>query len=405
MRPRAEALYAKISAAKRDAFFELVLFPTKASANLNAMYVAAGKNALYASQGRASAVDWAVKARTLFDADGALTKQWDALNGGKWEHFMDQPHIGYTTWRDPPANTFDPIRMKLVNLQVPEAASLGIATDGGSPTLAVFDSLNQQRSYIDIFNKGGEPFDFIASPSAPWITLSESKGLVENDTRVWVTIDWAKAPSGISQGSVKISGAGHDETVSVIARKPSDLTRATLAGFAEGSGYVAMDAAHFTSKADAGQAGFRPVERYGMRTDAPVDVQDLNASPRLDYHIYLFTPGEATARLTLGPCLNFAPDRPVRIAVSMDGEAPQVLTIVPQGYNANNGNRDWEQSVRDNARYVTSRHQIAESGYHTFKVWMVDPGVVLDRILIDTPASLRAVSHLGPPESFRGTGK
>jgi hypothetical protein len=34
-----------------------------------------------------------------------------------------------------------------------------------------------------------------------------------------------------------------------------------------------MDAAHFTSKADAGQAAFHPVEQYGMRTDAPVDVQ------------------------------------------------------------------------------------------------------------------------------------
>jgi hypothetical protein len=412
---RAEALYAKIPAAKRDAFFQLVLFPTKASANLNAMYVAAGKNALYASQGRASALDWATRARTLFEADAALTKLWDALgagNGehGKWEHFMDQPHIGYTTWRDPPANDFNPIRMKISGLQVPQAGSLGIATDASSSTLPAFDSLNQQRSYIDVFNKGREPFEFTATSSAPWIILSDSKGRLEEETRVWVTIDWAKAPVGISQGSVKISGAGHDETVSLTARKPSGLTRATLTGFAEGAGYVAMDATHFTSqtdagKTDAGQATFRLVEQYGMRTDAPVDVQGLNAGPHLDYRIYLFTAGEATARLTLGPALNFAPDRAVRIAVSMDGEAPQVLTIVPQGYNTSNGNRDWEQSVRDNARYVTSRHQIHEPGYHTFKVWMVDPGVVLERILIDTPASAPAVSYLGPPESFRGTGK
>ena len=377
---RADALYAKIPAAKRDAFFELVLFPTKASANLNAMYVAAGKNALYASQGRASANAWGAKVKTLFDIDAALTKQWDALGAGKWEHFMDQPHIGYTTWRDPPANTLAAIHLAAV--QVPEAASLGIATDGGSSTLPPFDSLNRQRSYIDVFNKGREPFDFIATPSAPWIVLSESKGRVEEDTRIWITIDWAKAPVGIAQGSVKISGAGRDETVSLTARTPSGLTRANLAGFVEGAGYVAMDAAHFTSKADSGQASFRPVEQYGMRTDAPVDVENLNAGPHLDYRIYLFTPGEATARLTLGPALNFAPDRPVRIAVSMDGETPQVLTIVPQGYNASNGNRDWEQSVRDNARYIASRHQIAEPGYHTFRVWMVDPGVVLERILI-----------------------
>ena len=64
---RAEALYAKLPAAKRDAFFQLVLFPTQASANLNEMYVAAGKNALYASQGRASANAWAEKVKALFD--------------------------------------------------------------------------------------------------------------------------------------------------------------------------------------------------------------------------------------------------------------------------------------------------------------------------------------------------
>ena len=187
---RAEALYAKIPAAKRDAFFQLVLFPTKASANLNAMYVAAGKNALYASQGRASANSWAAKVKTLFDADAALTKQWDELNGGKWEHFMDQPHIGYTTWRDPPANTLAAI--KLASVEAPAEASLGVATDGGSPTLPAFDSLNQQRSYIDVFNKGREPFDFTATASAPWIVLSQSKGRVEDETRVWVTIDWAQ---------------------------------------------------------------------------------------------------------------------------------------------------------------------------------------------------------------------
>ncbi|MGA3236688.1 MAG: glycosyl hydrolase 115 family protein [Bryobacteraceae bacterium] len=398
---RAEALYSRIPAGKRDAFFQLVLFPAKASANLNAMYLAAGKNALYATQGRASANSWAAKAKTLFDADAALTKQWDALNGGKWEHFMDQPHIGYTSWRDPPANTLTAI--KLASVQAPAEASLGVATDGGSPTLPAFDSLNRQRSYIDVFNKGREPFEFTATPSAPWIALSESKGRVEDETRVWVTIDWDKAPAGVNQGSIKITGAGTDETIKLTARKPSDLTRATLTGFAEGAGYVAIDAGHFTSKTDAGQAAFRPVEQYGMRADAPVDVQGLNAGPHLDYRLYIFTPGEATARLTLGPALNFAPDRPVRIAVSMDSEAPQVLTIVPQGYNAANGNRDWEQSVRDNARYITTKHQIAAPGYHTFKVWMVDPGVVLERILIDTPASAKALSYLGPPESFRGT--
>ena len=120
---------------------------------------------------------------------------------------MDQPHIGYTSWRDPPANTLAAI--KLATVQASDEASLGVAADGGSSTLPAFDSLNQQRSYVDVFNKGREPFEFTATASAPWITLSQSKGRVEDDTRVWVTIDWATAPAGVNSGSIKIAGAGH----------------------------------------------------------------------------------------------------------------------------------------------------------------------------------------------------
>src|SRR5436305_1749963 len=87
----------------------------------------------------------------------------------------------------------------------------------------------------------------------------------------------------------------------------------------------------------ARSACFHLVEQYGMRAEGPVDVQGLTNGPHLDYRSYVFTPGEATARLKLGPALNFAPDRPVRIGVSMDGETPQILTVVPKGYNAANG--------------------------------------------------------------------
>ena len=50
--------------------------------------------------------------------------------------------------------------IKLASVQAPAEASIGVATDGGSPTLPAFDSLNQQRSYIDVFNKGRGPFEF-----------------------------------------------------------------------------------------------------------------------------------------------------------------------------------------------------------------------------------------------------
>ena len=92
--------------------------------------------------------------------------------------------------------------------------------------------------------------------------------------------------------------------------------------------------------------------------------------------------------------------RDVRYGVSLDNEPHTVVTLVPHTYKAQNGNRAWEKSVGDNAHQVLSTHTLAAPGYHTLKVWMVDPGVVMQKLIIDT-GGLRP-SYLGPPESFRG---
>jgi hypothetical protein len=137
-----------------------------------------------------------------------------------------------------------------------------------------------------------------------------------------------------------------------------------------------------------------------MRTDGPVGVQATPGkdSPYLEYKMYLFSTGKVGVETTVGPTLNFIPGRPLRYAVSFDDEAPQVVTIVPANFNAQNGNRDWEESVRDNGRLVKSEHTISTPGYHTLKIWMVDPGVVVEKIVVNT-GGLRP-SYLGPPESF-----
>jgi hypothetical protein len=41
---------------------------------------------------------------------------------------------------------------------------------------------------------------------------------------------------------------------------------------------------------------------------------------------------------------------------------------------------------------------IASAGYHTLTIWMVDPGVVLERLVLNL-GPLRP-SYLGPPGSF-----
>jgi hypothetical protein len=411
---RAETIYQKLPEDRRDAFYELVLFPTKASALVNELYLAAGKNALFAKQGRASANDFAAETRALFQADTNLMAYFNlTFAGGKWNHFMDQTHLGYTSWNDPPQNSLRAI--KLTEVEVPDAAAMGAAVEGseaawpnaaGEAALPTFDVFNQQRHFIEVFNKGKSSFEFTAAASEPWIILSEPKGEVEKDKRLWVSVDWTKAPAGAASGTVKLAGTTADVLVKVKAFNPTEVTRDSLHGFAEGEEFVAIEPEHFTKKTDAGANHWIKIQDYGrtlsgMRATQPVDAPSATPgqdSPCLEYQIYLFSTGAVQVATTTSPTLNFALGRGLRLAVSFDDQAPQIVTLVPADYKAQNGNPDWEKVAADNARCVCSTHTLTQPGYHMLKFWMVDPGVVLQKIVVDC-GGLKS-SYLGPPESF-----
>jgi hypothetical protein len=122
-----------------------------------------------------------------------------------------------------------------------------------------------------------------------------------------------------------------------------------------------------------------------------------NDSARLEYDTYFFTSGNIEVDLMLSPSLNYDPSRGVQIGLSIDEQAPVTLTAIARGYTAGDGNADWEATVRNSVRRVVAKETLSRPGPHVVKVWMVDPGVVLERIVINT-GGLRP-SYLDPPES------
>jgi hypothetical protein len=108
--------------------------------------------------------------------------------------------------------------------------------------------------------------------------------------------------------------------------------------------------------------------------------------------VFLADSGVVQVQTYLSPSLNFNDNKGLRYAISFDDETPQVINI-----HAKETNRIWEQSVANNIRIVSSQHKLSKSGTHTLKFWMVDPAVVVQKLVISR--GVLKPSYLGPPES------
>ena len=99
----AEALrqYMTLPEEMRDAYFQLILFPVQAMANLYEMYYAQAMNHALYNAGNPAANEWADKVEACFARDKFLTNQYNnVMADGKWKDMMIQKHIGYRSWND-----------------------------------------------------------------------------------------------------------------------------------------------------------------------------------------------------------------------------------------------------------------------------------------------------------------
>ena len=401
---RARALALRLAPEQRDAYFELVQYPVDAANTVNQLYLTVQRNRLHAAQGRADTNDLAAQARALFAQDAALAREYEGAAGGKWKHMMSQTHIGYTSWRDPPANVMPAVS----EITLPAAAGLGVAVEGSGAAfpaaaqlaLPAFEPLTPGPRAIEVFNRGRAPLRFTARADQPWVRLGVSGGTVDNEQRIAVSVDWASVPSNPQPAHVAIAGPDGASAVVEIPLRHAGLRAAGAHGFIETGGVVAIEAEHLTrALAPAGRSWLR-VPGFGATlsgmTTLPSEAAPLRLEDgmRLEYEVVLAGPGRVKVEATLAPTLKFQPGAGFRYAVSFDDEAPVVVNV-----HADASQKHWEKIVSDGVARFTSEHVIDKPGRHLLKYWALDPGLVLERLVIDA-GGLRP-SYLGPPESPR----
>lgn len=308
---RVQLIGALIPEEYKDAYFQLVQYQVEATANLYELRLAGFKNRWYAEQGRAATNDMAMEAEARLEEDLELSHYYDTeLAGGKWEGWQSQPKISYgapgnPSWQQQEYNYNDIqdfIWPELVRIEAPAQAEMAVAISGSSnywtadgpgdgseetPVLATFSPYQTQpEQYIEIFNRGREPFTYTVTPQfpyacpygwngnpevegdgwggdtpcRPWLTISAPTGEVNTETRLTLRVDWTLVPTTYADPEdpsqqlpvefpleVPILIEGDGDVIEVVARvdNPSKLPWEANR-FIEANGYVSMEAAHYS---------------------------------------------------------------------------------------------------------------------------------------------------------------
>jgi hypothetical protein len=417
-----------LPAAAQDAYYELVQYEVQATANLYALRQAEFTNILYAAQGRAAANGLAATAEARFADDAALMAKFNtSIAGGKWKDFMIQPHIDYgdvarygpnAPWQEPELNNWaipDVIFPAVQRISLQAGAVLGVAIDGSdkvwpdeaSPAVlpAMSPYASQPAPFIEIFNRGQAAFDYQVATGAAWVRVKPSGGRVTSQVRATVSVDWDRAPAGTTQVPITITGPGGSSVVVQAPVQNPAVPHSRLAGFIEANGYVSIEADHYSNAVGSGSVSWSRIPDIGRTgsgmTPAPVTASRLTpggSSPRLEYAITLFTTGQVTVWAYLSPRANVLPTDGLHYAVSIDnGPLQTVNATTATGASDATMNRQWERITSENVNLTSTTHTISTAGTHTLKFWMVDPTVIVQKLVVDT-GGLKP-SYLGPPES------
>ena len=176
---------------------------------------------------------------------------------------------------------------------------------------------------------------------------------------------------------------------------PSMPETETISGgiFRETDGYLSIEAEHFTRKQNGQEAEWVVIPELGHTLSAMTTLP-ATSSPdglALEYDMDIDTKGYARVTLRFSPTLNFN-GTGLRYAIRFDSEEEQIVNINGH-YNGELG--QWQSEHRIDCQTI---HNIRKAGKHTLRIRPLDPGLVLQKIMINMGGQRK--SYLGAPETL-----
>lgn len=403
-------LRTKVSEKDADAYYQLVYYPVIGASLMNQKFLYRDKAYWYAKQNRASAHDYAAWSKKAYDDIVKETQFYNnELAKGKWKHMMSMVPRYLPVYQAPVLPEIEIDRSGVWSI-APE----GFVTKDSSLTknmaagfsLPAFNRISDKSYFIDVFLSDEKAINWTATADS-WIKLSQRRGalLPENgkrETRIWVSIDWNKVPGGGRQnGKISFTANNKSFTVHVGANNLAQPALASFKGFVEDNGYISIMASNFSRKTEKQNTGWSIADglghsgksltsfpTMGVKIPSLQDIESIKTTaPVVEYEFYSLTTATPQISIYTLPTHPVNNNYGMRYAISVDDGPLKLVDFKTVGRT-----EEWKQNVLRNNAIKTVETQTINPGKHTLKVYMIDPGVVLDRFIIDMGGLKKAYS-------------
>lgn len=422
---------------KADAYYSLVYFPAAASFNLLKMHLYAGKNHLYAAQGKAAANWYGARMEECMEKDAFLAAEWAAFADGKWAGMELAEHIGFTNW-----NAEDwryPVRhvvrlSKQPRLVVSKADETAHYTNQYFPkplVVADFSESEVESVRLQIAN-GGQgvlrweisldkgaagpdgTMEGVQTGNCGFLSFSRLSGRTRLEDELLLTVDKSRLPIGeeVTCGfEIRTRTEAVPVMVKACRKDRPDVPVGTF--FAQNQMFV-IDAAHYAEKEDVcregGAAGFHRLSAFGKYESGmkvfPVTAafEENKEAPSVTYQIWAKQADIYCMELHISPANPLVYGGALHLGVSVNDGAVQSVAFTDAAYKGGEpGCVRWEQAVLTQEHVGCIKVRIRE-GFNRITVYAREAGIVLERLVLYPQQYRKKASYLGQRESMMVKG-
>lgn len=377
---KTDALYQHQDDKLKDSFFELVAYPMLASAEMNIKFLYRDKAEIYHQQERLSAFDYADSAHQAYQKIVKLTSFYnDSLAFGKWHGEMSMAPRNLPVFDDPKINL-----EKLAS-----KSNWGLIAEGDTiqrDTLHILNLYEGNKScyFLDIFLKQNLSLDWkiIANHQ---LNFSKKAGILKpngkKQERIWLSLNPYAKILKAQTFTIQILTNDGSKYIKVNVFPPVGVK----SEFVEKNGLISIFAENYTERNQLLANSFwKPISDLGYTGkvmcsfhENGIDTTKLSEAI-ISYRFKVTSTNEAKLRIYTVPTHALNNNFHLRYAVKVDDGEWHT-----ENFQTYDRSEAWKQNVLSNSAMQLVKLGQLKEGVHTLQIKVIDPEVLMDRMVID----------------------